>query len=385
MAPGRERFDVFCRVVDNFGDAGVALRLSRQLAREHGADVTLWIDDVARLARIAGIDAVRDDQRHEQVRVRALAALPRRDAIAVPDVVVETFGCGIPQAYLDAMELAPRPPVWINLEYLSAEPHVDTLHALPSPHPQRGLRRWFLFPGFTPASGGLLRERDLFAERDRYRADPRARAAAWTSLGLPAPSADALTVSLFCYPNEALPALLRAWRDDATPIACIVPQGVATAALERLFDGDVPHTGDLRSVGALTIAIAPFVDQRAFDRRLWTSDLDFVRGEDSFLRAQWAAQPFVWHIYPQSERAHVAKLDAFLDRYTEHLEAPVAQALRSFWTAFNEEDAQGTADAWHPLRACLPVLRGHAARWADALGTQPDLAAQLVDFARNRL
>ncbi len=53
MAPRPNRFDVFCRVVDNFGDAGVALRLSRQLAREHAADVTLWIDDVARLARIA--------------------------------------------------------------------------------------------------------------------------------------------------------------------------------------------------------------------------------------------------------------------------------------------------------------------------------------------
>ena len=381
MAPGRERFDVFCRVVDNFGDAGVALRLSRQLAREHGADVTLWIDDVACVARIAATD----DRRHEQVRVRALAALHRRESIVVPDVVVETFGCGIPRAYLDAMELARRPPVWINLEYLSAEPHVDALHALPSPHPQRALQRWFLFPGFTPASGGLLRERDLFAERDRYRADPGSRAAAWTSLGLPAPPADALTVSLFCYPNEALPALLRAWRDDDAPIACIVPEGVATTALERLFDGNVPHPGDLRSVGALTIAVAPFVDQRAFDRRLWTSDLDFVRGEDSFLRAQWAAQPFVWHIYPQTERAHVAKLDAFLDRYTERLDPPVAQTLRTFWTAFNDEDTQRTADAWRPLRACLPALRRHAARWADALAGQRDLATQLVDFARKRL
>lgn len=386
MASRPGRFDVFCRVVDNFGDAGVALRLSRQLAGEHRADVTLWIDDAARLARIApGVDADRSDQRFEGVRVRALSSMPQLADIALPDLVVETFGCGLPELYLDAMERAARPPVWVNLEYLSAEHWVDTLHALPSPHPKRALQRWFLFPGFTSATGGLLRERDLFIQRDRYQGDPRSRAAPWTSLGLPAPARGALTVSLFCYPNEALPALLKAWSDDDAPIACLVPEGVATSALDRFLGGDVPHGRDTRTVGALTLAVTPFVDQRAFDRRLWSSDLNIVRGEDSFLRAQWAAKPFVWHIYPQSEGAHLAKLDAFVDRYTEGLDAATRESLRGFWNAFNDEDASATVAAWRPLRAALPALRAHAVAWAAALGAQPELATQLVDFYRDRL
>jgi uncharacterized repeat protein (TIGR03837 family) len=387
VARSPERFDVFCRIVDNFGDAGVALRLSRQLAHEHAADVTLWIDDVAPLARIApGVDALRSDQRHAAVRVRPLDSAEQPAGIVVPDVVVETFGCGLPEAYLDAMERAPRPPVWVNLEYLSAERWVDTVHALPSPHPKRALKRWFLFPGFTPDTGGLLRERDLFTQRDRHRADPLSRTAPWTSVGLPAPAATDLTVSLFCYPNEALPALLEAWSDDDAPIACIVPEGVANSALDRFLGGDVPQRGQVRTVGALTLAVAPFVDQDAFDRRLWASELNIVRGEDSFLRAQWAAKPFVWHIYPQSERAHATKLAAFLDRYTEGLDAAVRDPLRDFWNAFNEEDAQRTATAWRPLREALPVLRAHAETWADRLlVTQRDLATQLVDFARDRL
>lgn len=386
MASRPEQFDVFCRVVDNFGDAGVALRLSRQLAGEHRADVTLWIDDVARLAHIApGIDADRSDQCFEGVRVRALSNVPQPADIALPDLVVETFGCGLPEAYLDAMERAARPPVWVNLEYLSAERWVDTLHALPSPHPNRALQRWFLFPGFTSATGGLLREHDLFVARDRHQGDPLSRATAWTSVGLPAPPADTLTVSLFCYPNAALPALLEAWSEDDAPIACLVPEGVATSALDRFLGGDVPHRREVRTVGALTLAVTPFVDQHAFDRRLWSSDLNIVRGEDSFLRAQWAAKPFVWHIYPQSERAHIAKLAAFVDRYTERLDAATRESLIGFWNAFNEEDASATAAAWRPLRAALPALRAHAVAWAAALGTQPELATQLVDFYRNRL
>jgi uncharacterized repeat protein (TIGR03837 family) len=303
----------------------------------------------------------------------------------LPEIVVEMFGCGLPETYLDAMERAVRPPVWVNLEYLSAEAWVDTMHALPSPPPKRALRRWFLFPGFTRATGGLLRERDLFAQRDRYNAEPLSRIAPWTSLGLPAPPSTALTVSLFCYPNAALPALLAAWSDGDTPIACIVPEGVATSSLETLLGSDVLQRGHVRTVGALTLAVAPFVDQDAFDRRLWASDLSIVRGEDSFVRAQWAAKPFVWHIYPQSERAHIAKLAAFLERYTDGLDAAIREPLRDFWNAFNEEDAPATAAAWRPLRAALPALREHARVWANSLGEQPDLATQLVDFARHRL
>ena len=40
-------WDVFCRVVDNYGDAAVCWRLARQLADEHGARVRLWIDLLA--------------------------------------------------------------------------------------------------------------------------------------------------------------------------------------------------------------------------------------------------------------------------------------------------------------------------------------------------
>ena len=378
------RFDIACRVVDNFGDAGVALRLARTLVAEHGAAVTLWIDDVRSLARIApGLDATSHDTACDGIRVRALAPCTAPDSS--PDVVVEAFGCGLPDTWLDAMQAAPRTPVWINLEYLSAESWVDGAHGLPSRHPSRPLTRWFFFPGFTARTGGLLRERGLVEARDARATVPDARTAPWTSLGFAPPEDSALTVSLFCYPNDALPALLDAWADDDSPIACLVPEGVATAAIDRFLHGALPRPGCVARAGSLALAVVPFVDQAAFDRRLWACDLDVVRGEDSLVRTLWAARPLVWHAYPQAEGAHRAKLAAFAERYVASLDEVTGSTWRAFQDAFNEGDGPALAAAWSPLKRALPVLATHARRWARELAGLPDLTSQLVDFCRVRL
>ena len=378
------RWDIFCRVVDNFGDGGICWRLARQLAAEHGLAVTLWIDDVATLAHIEpALDPHCEDQVVRSVRVRRSAdtqALPFLD----PDVVIEGFGCGLPDAYRDAMASRPRPPVWVNLEYLSAETWVESAHALPSPHPRLPLTCWFYFPGFTPNTGGLLREDGLAAARDAFSRDRQARQDVWRSIGVE-PSAIALTVSLFCYANPALPALLDAWAEGDEEIACVVPEGVATAELDRWTGGAVPHPGKPIVRGRLALAVAKFVDQDSFDRRLWSCDLNFVRGEDSLVRALWAARPLVWHIYPQAEDVHLMKLDALLTRYEAGIDPAAAQAQRAFWQAWNSGHAAATVAAWPAFRAALPLLEARGRAWARALARQTDLARGLVTFCENRL
>jgi uncharacterized repeat protein (TIGR03837 family) len=280
------------------------------------------------------------------------------------------------------MQSAEHKPVWIVLEYLSAERWVDDAHGLPSPHPQRGLERWFFFPGFTPRTGGLIRERDLLAQRDAFLRESRSEHRAGDER---IDGDDALTVSLFCYENAALPALFEAWADGDESTRCIVPEGVAERALDRFLSGDVPRAGERRHVGRLAIVAAPFVDQAAFDRRLWTSDVNIVRGEDSLVRALWAARPCCWHIYPQRQLAHVAKLEALLDRYVDGLDASAAGAMRRFWIAFNDEDAARTATSWWDFRRALRGLQDHANRFSATLAQRPDLASELVAFARARL
>lgn len=383
MQPPASHWDIFCTVIDNYGDAGIAWRLARMLAAEHGLEVRLFTDARPTLARLVpAIDPARDVQRIERVTVRdwsgPQAAFPAADAGAV---VIEAFGCGLPAEYLDAMAACERTPVWINLEYLSAEKWIEDCHGLASRHPTRPLTRYFFFPGFTQASGGLLRERNLFADRDLFRGDGAARARLWRRLGVD-PSDSTFTVSLFCYADAPVASLFDAWAGGDTPILGLVPDGVARAAVERWI-GAAIAPGEVCTRGALTLARIPFVSQDDYDRVLWASDMNFVRGEDSFVRAQWAARPFVWNVYPQAEAAHRLKLEAFVDRYVAEIAPGASSAFVSLSRAWNGEG--DLAPAWKAFMEARGALATAAQTWADQRAQQVDLTTALVKFCRNRL
>jgi uncharacterized repeat protein (TIGR03837 family) len=379
---GPRSLELFCRVVDNFGDIGVCWRLARQLAGEHRVAVRLWVDDLASFRRIcADVDPDAEEQWRQGVVVRRW-----HEAMALPapadigDAVVEAFGCMLPPSFEQAMAQRPAPPVWINLEYLSAEGWVTGCHGLPSPHPRLPLTKYFFFPGFEAGTGGLLCEAGLEARRAALAADATQRADFLASLGV-RPPPDALLVSLFCYPQAPLPALLHALRDDAQPSLLLVPQGVASAHLVA-WAGRLPAPGEVLRAGSLSLQQVPFLDQPDYDRLLWCCDLNFVRGEDSMVRAQWAQRPLVWQIYPQQENAHRVKLDAFLALYCAGLAPEAAQACRNAWHAWNGDGDIGAG--WPALRASLPALQAHMAGWCGRLRGLGDLAGNLLDFIAKR-
>jgi uncharacterized repeat protein (TIGR03837 family) len=383
--PAPARWDIFCKVVDNFGDAGVSWRLARQLATEHALDVTLWLDDLAALARMApSVDPGRDAQAVVGVTLRRWRE-PFPD-VEPAGVVVEAFGCALPGNYLAAMAARDTPPAWILLEYLSAETWVEGAHDVESPHPTLPLKRRFFFPGFTASTGGLLRERGLLAARDAFRRNREAQRTFWPSVGVPPPAEGELRISLFCYPSTTLPSLLDAWAEGEFPVGCLVPEGVAAGALDAWTHGNVPHPGHPFQCGRLALHRIPFVAQDDYDRLLWASDLNFVRGEDSFVRAQWAGRPFAWHIYPQAEGAHWRKLDAFLDRFASGLDPATQATVRRFWRAYNgAPDAGAIEPAWLEFAAAQPHLVAHGDAWTGSLATLPDLAATLVRAAAFRV
>lgn len=370
---------IFCRVVDNFGDIGVSWRLARQLAGECGRDIVLWVDDLASFQKLCRrIDPTLDTQAAEGVLVKRWSknagAFPPEQ---IPDLVIEAFGCELPAVYVAAMAERSRPPVWINLEHLSAESWVEGCHALPSPHPRLPLTKYFFFPGFTAGTGGLPLERDLFSRRDAFLRDAHAANAFLAQLDVK-PIADACRISLFCYPSAPVAALFNALQGDSAPVQCLVPQGVAAEAVGAFLGKPAEAGAEVRR-GSLSVQVIPFLEQPDYDKLLWSCDLNFVRGEDSMVRAQWAARPFLWQIYPQQQQAHHEKLDAFLDRYTEPLPAPLASVLKAAWHAWN--GMSGAALPWTSLRPALPALAEQAADWAHSLGRNGGLAANLIEFA----
>ena len=218
------RCDIFCNVIDNYGDIGVCWRLARQLANEHGLAVRLWLDDLSALAKLCPeTDATLEKQKCRGVEV----CLWRKEFSDVQPVelVIEAFACKLPQKYIETMAARDCKPFWINLEYLSAEDWVESHHKLPSPHPTLPLTKYFFFPGFTMQTGGLLLERDLLARRDAFQNDAVQQQAFWQSVGMEMPATETLKISLFGYENAALPGLFDAWVASVQPVLCLIPEG----------------------------------------------------------------------------------------------------------------------------------------------------------------
>lgn len=377
-------WDILCTVIDNHGDLGVCWRLARQL-RDAGHRVRLWVDDAraldwmapgAREGQEAGISVL--DWPNAQHPFKPLEPA---------HVWVEAFGCTIPTAWLQAQVVARQaqhmpPPVWLNLEYLSAEAWVPRLHGLPSPvlhGPAQGYTKWFYYPGFTPNTGGLLREADLLERQARI-------ANACNASPLPEPSGlgnaspnpclqpNAQAISLFCYEPPGLTELLALLGQTQPPCHLQVCAGRPWQAVQTAF------AAQPQLAKALKWTALPYMPQPHFDELLWSSHINFVRGEDSLVRALWAGKPLIWQIYPQDDNAHIAKLNAFLD----WLQAPAS--LRAFHHRYNGLPtplAQApliwpsptTLETW---QACIQAAR-------QTLLALPSLVDQLTMFVAKKL
>jgi uncharacterized repeat protein (TIGR03837 family) len=254
-------------------------------------------------------------------------------------------------------------------------------------HPRLKLTKHFFFPGYTGKTGGLLREAGLLAERDRFQADPAAPAALLARLGVTPSEAAALKISLFCYPDAPLADVFAAWREGASDLVCLVPEGVARAQVAAFLDAE-PVAGTAVTRDRLTLRVIPFLTQLDYDRLLWSCDLNIVRGEDSWVRAQWAGRPFVWHIYPQDENLHHVKLRAFLQTYAGNRPPLVDFSLR--WNGAPPAHAGAGHDAcadwpplWTALQADLSTIAQRTAEWQAQMLANGDLVSNLLHFARS--
>lgn len=354
--------DLFCRVIDNYGDIGVCLRLARQLCEAHGWRVQLWVDDMAACALLT------QGEIPPGIEIQHWASgFP---AVTPAGVVIEAFACDLPESYLLAMAALPRQPVWLNLEYLCVEDWGPGFHLQPSPHPRLPLIKHFFVPGILPGTGGVLREAGLLERQAGFDREAARRAHAEDTTGR--------WVFLFCYDNPALPFLLDIWATDTTTTHCLVSAGKAQHQVSAWLGHPVEPGQGVRK-GRLVLHALPFLPQRDFDQLLWTCDLNFVRGEDSFCRALWSALPFIWHIYPQQEEAHHVKLAAFHARYGAN---PALQDFSELWNQVAPPAPDALASAWQALDAALPALRHHAEEWRSQLGGLNDLATNLARFCQ---
>jgi len=382
-----EKWDIFCKIVDNFGDVGVCWRLSRQLSTEYDLQVRLWIDDLAIAKKlIPDLDIGKARQYTQNIEIRhwneGTEALSAGD-FEIAEVVIEAFACELPTSYIRAMQ--EKKPLWINLEYLSAEAWIDDFHAQSSIHSVNGLKKYFVFPGFSEKTGGLFREQKLLPKRDDFLTSSQSIQSFWKSLGVDVNNA--IGVSLFCYPHAPINSLLECMQRSSKPVLCLIPEGSIVNSIASYFGKNNIKIGEKLTIGNLTVQIIPFLSQPLYDQLLWACDINFVRGEDSWLRAIWAGRPFIWQPYYQQEDAHITKLESFIEHYYRHEPAESHTEIKNIMRAchLNWSGQAFQSQHWEVLLQNLTALQSYHLQQSRQLAQQPDFAAKLVNFCRNRL
>lgn len=360
---------IFCRVIDNFGDAGVTWRLAKRL-RDLGLAVTLVIDAVDVLAKLVHeLDPAASDATVRGIRIADWDAFEAEVAKgdlsriggAWPSLVFETFGCRLPDA-VEAGLCDGRERLWVNLDYLSAEAWVEGSHMVWGLHPTLPVKKLWFFPGFTDKTGGLLIEDGLEEARRAFDA-PAWKRAHGLKAGL-------RTLFFFAYPVNAVDRLAAGLKAAGEPLNIMLAPGEAGEMLGRLLEDDA----------RLHLVRLPFVPQEAFDDILRAADGAIIRGEDSFVRAQLAGTPLLWAVYPTEDKAHEIKLEAWLERFKaawpegDGFEAYRAAARH--WVDGTLEPVE--VKAW--LEG-LPVQKRAAEAWRDSLLRRGDLARRILELA----
>jgi len=334
--------DIFCRVIDNFGDAGVMWRLARAL-RAEGYAVRLIIDDPTTLCALAGCDSHTPIEKigsNESIEVCLwekdwdTASCPLLPA----SVVIEGFACRLPSDY--QAKMAKTSPAWFNIDYFSAEDWIENCHLVPSIDPSSGLIKTNYFPGVTEKSGGLIIEKDYEHNRHRlifgsgFKADEKDYEHNRHLFLMKQPKdTNTLRVLFFAYPYGPIEKIAQALCEAKRSIELSVTQCEAGQLLAQAVSKQINSR--------VTVNSLPFVSQKDFDHLLWSSDIVFIRGEDSAARAMIAGVPFLWHIYHQDDDVHMLKLRALEGRFENCFED---KALFKKWSQLQEAMNEGEFD-----------------------------------------
>jgi len=382
----KNRWDIFCNIVDNFGDIGVCWRLSQQLANEHQLNMRLFIDDFYIASKIIpGFNPQMSVQTLQNVEITAWPI----EQTTLPDVVIENFSCQLPEIYTQQIAKLDKNHknsiTWINLEYLSAEKWVEDCHALPSIHPTLGIRKTYFYPGFTEKTGGLLRERDLMMKRDTFLIDQHLQSIFWqkyVNADLAHTFEAAIKISLFSYPQADIKNLMLSLAKSEKSIHIFLPFNSEITALNDMIDEYQLIFGKVKRLNHLTLHLLPFLSQSEYDQLLWACDLNFVRGEDSWIRAIWAGKPFIWQPYIQEENTHLKKLAAFLDIYTKDMHKEIALIIQNTHRVWSNELPLPAENFWHEALNQLNSWQDFTKTKSNSLAEQASLTQQLLAFCK---
>jgi uncharacterized repeat protein (TIGR03837 family) len=323
--------DIFCHVVDNFGDVGVVIRFAKEFKRSHPqCRLRVFIDDLTALQHIfPSADPGAFCQEHAGITYIDSRSLTEASlqTLGTAEVLIEAFACYIPEIVLDAA--SKKRTYIINLEHLSAEKWVEGYHLKESLLGRGELRKYFFMPGFTRDTGGVIVDSDVENSRQHLQEN---RLACLHELLRPFGTftnnmEEAIFATIFTY-DQRFDGFLETLAGIPKPLFCMVFDRKSREAMKAALENKNAEqaSGSVYRLGTVTIAFPPFLAQSEFDKLLCLCDLNMVRGEDTFARAILSEKPFIWHAYKQDDNYQLVKVKAFLQAFRPYFDDEQAYA-----------------------------------------------------------
>ncbi|AGF46726.1 conserved hypothetical protein of the DUF2331 family [Candidatus Kinetoplastibacterium desouzaii TCC079E] len=360
------KIDIFCKVIDNYGDIGFCWRLARDLAHNYNCEVALIVNETEKFSKLnSKIDINSKYQKVDNIEIFLWNENNFLDKTP-GNLVIESFGCNLPSYYIS--KIIEKNSVWINIEYLSAETWVNEYHLKPSKI-TNNYNKFFFFPGFNYKTGGLIIEKNLKNQRDDFQKSLYLQNIFLKSIGIDSfflnRRNESIFCYLFCYETANIYKLIQSLQKINKQIIILTNKDNKLIKIKKEY---IPSTVHIIKI--------PFVNQPDFDKILWSMDINFIRGEDSFVRSILANKPMIWHIYKQEEDVHIKKLKAWLKIYN----AP--KFVENIILSWNQDEMEifdkNITEAILPKN--ISLWKKHAQNWGDLQITQASLSYKLLKF-----
>ena len=284
-----DSIDIFCQVIDNYGDVGVAYRLAREFKRVYPNKKLRFV-----INQIEELNLIRKSEDIEIILYKDISKIENS-----ADLIIESFGCEIPKEYMD--KALKNVKLIINLEYFSAEKWVDDFH-LQESFLGGNLKKYFFIPGLSEKSGGILLDNEFLERKKKVEANKEYYL---EKFGIK--EKYDLIGSVFSY-EKGFDSLIEELKKLDKKIILLILSEKTQKNFIKYFDNG-------NNYDKIKFVKLPFFTYDKYEELLALCDFNLVRGEDSFVRALLLGKPFLWHIYPQDENTHIEKLESFLEKY----------------------------------------------------------------------
>ena len=336
--------DIFCEVIDNYGDVGVAYRLAREFKRIYPNKQLRFI-----ISKTEELDLIK---KAEDITIIAYKNI---DKIETPaDLVIETFACNIPETYMNKALKTSK--LIINLEYFSSENWVDDFH-LQESFLGGNLKKYFFIPGLSEKSGGIILDKEFLDRKNKVQENRE-----YYLKQFNINENYDLIISVFSYEKNFDNFLKTLQKLDKKVLLLLLSEKTQKNFI-KYFDNNNYYD----KIKAVKL---PFFTYDKYEELLALCDINLVRGEDSFVRALLLAKPFLWHIYPQDENAHIIKLESFLEKY-----CPNNKELKETFINYNINK-----DDFSYFFKNLDEIKKYNEKYSDYLIENCNLMDKLINF-----